>query len=100
MPPASAPERSAIIIGAGFTGLASAHALMYRGMAVTVIDPGGQPGRPSEGNAGWIAHTDIMPLASPKVWRHLPRWLADPLGPLAIRPAYLPALSPWLVRFI
>ena len=55
---------------------------------------------PRDGNAGWIAHTDIMPLASPKVWRNLPRWLMDPLGPLAIRPGYLPAIAPWLARFV
>src|SRR5690606_38792979 len=30
----------------------------------------------------------------------VPRWLADPLGPLAIRPSYLPALLPWLWRFL
>jgi D-amino-acid dehydrogenase len=41
-----------------------------------------------------------MPLASPKAWRNLPRWMMDPLGPLTIRPAYLPALAPWLLRFV
>jgi len=41
-----------------------------------------------------------MPLASPKIWRNLPAWLMDPLGPLTIRPAYLPSLTPWLIRFI
>jgi D-amino-acid dehydrogenase len=87
------------VIGAGFVGLSVVHALLDRGHAVTLIDPGEQPGRPSEGNAGWIAHTDIMPLASPKAWRHLPGWLADPLGPLAIRPSHLPRLAPWLARF-
>ena len=29
----------------------------------------------------------------------VPKWLADPLGPLAIPPAYLPKLLPWLYRF-
>jgi glycine/D-amino acid oxidase-like deaminating enzyme len=29
----------------------------------------------------------------------VPRWLADPLGPLTISPAYLPRLLPWLWRF-
>jgi D-amino-acid dehydrogenase len=93
-------RRRVAVIGAGFTGVAAAHALLDSGYAVTLIDPGGEQGRPSEGNAGWIAHTDIMPLASPKAWRHLPRWMADPLGPLAIRPAYLPRLAPWLARFM
>ena len=30
----------------------------------------------------------------------VPRWLFDPLGPLAIRWRYLPALAPWLWRFV
>jgi D-amino-acid dehydrogenase len=88
------------VIGAGVVGLMTSHALLDAGHDVTLIDPEDQPGRPCDGNAGWIAHTDIMPLASPKVWRNLPRWLLDPLGPLAIRPAYLPAIAPWLARFV
>jgi D-amino-acid dehydrogenase len=88
------------IIGAGIVGLATAHALLDRGHEVILVEPGGKQGRPTDGNAGWIAHTDIMPLASPKAWRNLPRWLMDPLGPLTIRPGYLPHLTPWLVRFM
>ncbi|MBB3019322.1 D-amino-acid dehydrogenase [Microvirga lupini] len=88
------------IIGAGVVGLATAHALLDRGHEVVLIEPGGMQGRPTDGNAGWIAHTDIMPLASPKAWRNLPRWLMDPLGPLTIRPGYLPHLTPWLMRFL
>ncbi|WP_262029021.1 NAD(P)/FAD-dependent oxidoreductase [Microvirga sp. Mcv34] len=88
------------IVGAGIVGLAAAHALLDRGHDVILVDPGDQSARPTDGNAGWIAHTDVMPLASPKVWRNLPNWLMDPLGPLSIRPAYLPALTPWLMRFV
>jgi D-amino-acid dehydrogenase len=88
------------IIGAGIVGLATAHAMLDRGHEVVLIEPGGKQGRPTDGNAGWIAHTDIMPLASPKAWRNLPRWLMDPLGPLTIRPGYLPHLTPWLARFL
>jgi D-amino-acid dehydrogenase len=88
------------IIGAGIVGLATAHALLDRGHEVVLIEPGGKQGRPTDGNAGWIAHTDVMPLASPKAWRSLPRWLMDPLGPLTIRPGYLPHLAPWLARFL
>lgn len=87
------------VVGGGLVGLNIVHALLDAGHAVTLVEPGDQTGRPSDGNAGWIAHTDILPLASGKAWRNLPRWLADPLGPLAIRPAYLPKVAPWLVRF-
>nr|WP_211099545.1 FAD-dependent oxidoreductase [Azospirillum agricola] len=43
---------------------------------------------------------DILPLASPKAWAHMPRWILDPLGPLSIAPRHLPALAPWLLRFV
>lgn len=88
------------IIGAGIVGLATAHAVLDRGHEVVLVEPGGKQGRPTDGNAGWIAHTDIMPLASPKAWQNLPRWLMDPLGPLTIRPGYLLHLAPWLTRFL
>jgi D-amino-acid dehydrogenase len=88
------------IIGAGIVGLATAHAPGRAWHEVVLVDPGGMQGRSTDGNAGWIAHTDIMPLASPKAWRNLPRWVMDPLGPLTIRPGYLPQLAPWLARFI
>ncbi len=32
--------------------------------------------------------------------RQVPKFLTDPLGPLSIRPAYLPKLLPWLARFV
>ncbi len=89
-----------VVIGAGFIGIAITHALLDQGHKVTLIDRTGIAAGASRGNAGWIAHTDILPLASPKAWRHIPRWMFDPLGPLAIRPAYLPALLPWLLRFV
>ena len=88
------------IIGAGIVGSAVSHALLDAGHQVSLIDTEGRPGRATDANAGWIAHTDIMPLASPKVWRDLPRWIMDPLGPLTVRPSYLPQLAPWLLRFI
>lgn len=88
------------IVGAGIVGVATAHALLDEGHVVDLIDREGIAAGTSAGNAGWIAHVDILPLASPKAWRHLPRWALDPLGPLAIRPSYLPALLPWLARFV
>ncbi|PSC04349.1 amino acid oxidase [Alsobacter soli] len=88
------------VIGAGLVGLASAHALAAEGHDVTVLDREGPAAGASQGNAGWLAHTDIDPIASPKMLRRVPRFLLDPLGPLAIRPSYLLPILPWLTRLI
>src|SRR5579871_5623504 len=88
------------IIGAGIIGIHAAHALLDDRHSVTLVDPDGLGQRTSRGNAGGIVHTDILPLASPKVWREMPHWLADPLGPFAIRPSYLLSILPWLLRFV
>jgi D-amino-acid dehydrogenase len=88
------------VVGAGIVGLASAHALADEGHEVVVIDREGPAAGASRGNAGWLAHTDIDPIASPKMLRQVPRFLMDPLGPLAIRPAYLATILPWLARLL
>jgi D-amino-acid dehydrogenase len=36
----------------------------------------------------------------PGVIRQVPKWLGDPLGPLAVRWRYLPVIVPWLLRYI
>lgn len=87
------------IIGAGIIGLATAYKLAAAGRQVVLIDRKGIAEETSRGNAGGLAFSDILPTASSGVLKKLPRWLADPLGPLTIRPAYLPQLTPWLLRF-
>jgi D-amino-acid dehydrogenase len=89
-----------IVIGAGVIGLASAHALADEGHRVTILDREGPAAGASRGNAGWLAHTDLEPLASPRMLRKVPQFLLDPLGPLAIRPSYLPAALPWVMRLL
>jgi D-amino-acid dehydrogenase len=73
---------------------------MDEGHQVTIIDRTGIAAGASQGNAGWIAHLDVLPLASTKAWKQVPRWLIDPLGPLAIRRSYAPNILPWLIRFL
>jgi len=46
-----------------------------------------------------VAFGAVVPLASKGVWRKIPKWLLDPLGPFSIRPHHLPHLLPWLLRF-
>ena len=88
-----------LVIGAGIVGVATALRLQQEGRDVLLIDRDRVAAQASRGNAGALAFADILPLASPGIMRQAPRWLLDPLGPLAIRPRYLPHLAPWLVRF-
>jgi Glycine/D-amino acid oxidases (deaminating) len=95
----SETTREVLVIGAGIVGVTTAALLAEAGHRVTVIDRKGVAEETSRGNAAALAYTDILPLASPKIMRKAPRWLLDPLGPLTIRPSYLPRLVPWLWRF-
>ena len=94
-------EADVAIIGAGVIGLSIALRLAQLNPArrLCVIDREGVAAGASRGNAGAYAFSDIEPLASPGIVRQVPRWLLDPLGPLALRPAYLPKMAPWLWRF-
>ncbi len=90
------------VIGAGIVGASAALELLRDGHRVTVIEPG-EPGgeqAASYGNAGWLSPCSVVPFSMPGMWRRVPGYLADPLGPLAIRWAYLPKLTPWLARFL
>jgi D-amino-acid dehydrogenase len=90
----SVPRVSVTIVGAGIVGIATAALLSEAGHTVTVIDRTGIALETSKGNAAALAFSDILPLASPKIMLKAPKWLLDPLGPLSIRPSYLPQLAP------
>jgi D-amino-acid dehydrogenase len=87
------------IIGAGIVGLSTAFKLIEAGRSVTLIDRRGIAEETSRGNAGGLAFSEVLPLATSGMLRKLPKWLSDPLGPLTIPPAYLPQITPWLLRF-
>jgi len=97
---AVAPDKQdVVIIGAGIIGIAIAAILSEAGRKVLVIDRQGICEGTSSGNAGALAFSDILPMASKGVLAKVPGWLKDPLGPFTIRPSYLPRLAPWLYRF-
>jgi len=73
--------------------------LAEKGHQVEIIDRSGIMEETSSGNAAALAFGAVLPLASKGVWRKIPKWLIDPLGPFSIRPTHLPALIPWLSRF-
>jgi D-amino-acid dehydrogenase len=92
--------RHVAIIGAGAVGVISAIEALREGHRVTLIDagePGGEQAA-SYGNAGWLSSHSVIPPAEPGLWKKVPGYLMDPLGPLAIRWSYLPKALPWLIK--
>src|SRR6201993_487618 len=88
------------VIGAGMVGVCAASWLQRDGHSVFLIERD-EPGcGASFGNAGCFNGSSVTPVAMPGVMRNVPRWLFDPLAPLALRWSYLPVLAPWLLRFI
>ncbi|MGX5826043.1 NAD(P)/FAD-dependent oxidoreductase [Mesorhizobium sp. 43Arga] len=92
-------RKNIAIVGGGIIGICAAAFLAEAGRSVTIFDRTGICEETSSGNAAAFAFSDVLPLAHKGMIKHLPKWLADPLGPLSIPPAYLPRLLPWLIRF-
>jgi D-amino-acid dehydrogenase len=89
-----------VVIGAGIIGTAIAHELGRRGRPVVLIDRDAPGMGASFGNMASIAVTEFTPASRPAIWRQMPGWLLDPEGPVRIRPAHMPRLIPWFLRFL
>jgi glycine/D-amino acid oxidase-like deaminating enzyme len=90
-----------VVIGAGIVGAAAALVLQRQGgFSVTLVDKGPPGMECSYGNGGAISPDFCVPASLPGMLRRVPRWFADPLGPLVVRWRRLPAATPWLVRWI
>ena len=90
------------VIGAGVVGVVTAIELLHDGHQVTIIEPA-EPGgeqAASYGNGTLLNPSSVIPMSSPGIWRKVPGYLMDPLGPLTIRWTYLPRMLPWLARFV
>ncbi|MGB3815265.1 MAG: FAD-dependent oxidoreductase [Shinella sp.] len=88
------------VVGGGYVGVCCALQLARAGHNVVLIDIGDPEKAASYGNSGQFAVGEVVPLAVPGVLFSVPGWLLDPLGPLTIRWRDLPALTPWLARFV
>jgi len=92
-------ELTVIVVGAGIVGASSALALQRDGHKVILIDREAPCAGASFGNAGAIVNASCAPTAMPGIVIDALRMLGQPLAPLSIRPAYLPRLLPWMLRF-
>ncbi len=90
------------VIGGGIVGVAAAIELLRDGHRVTIIEPGDPGGEQaaSYGNSTLLNPSSVIPVSSPGLWKKVPGYLSDPLGPLTIRWSYLARLLPWLTRFV
>jgi glycine/D-amino acid oxidase-like deaminating enzyme len=95
-----AAKRRVGVIGAGMVGVTAASFLQRDGHEVFVLDPAAPGEGASFGNAGQFNGSSVVPMSLPGTLPKVPGWLADPLGPLSIRWRHLPALAPWLIRFV
>ncbi|MBR0653859.1 FAD-binding oxidoreductase [Roseomonas arctica] len=91
-----------MVIGAGIVGACAAIEALRAGFDVTILDPGPPGGEQaaSYGNGCWLSPMSVIPPATPGTWKKLPKFLSDPLGPLAIRWSYFPWVAPWLVKYL
>ncbi|MDB5860777.1 MAG: dependent oxidoreductase [Ramlibacter sp.] len=89
-----------IVIGAGVVGLCVGTHLARRGVKVTLLDELPPASGASYGNSGFLVADTAMPVALPGMYRKVPSWLADPEGPLRVRPGYLPTAAPFLLQWL
>ena len=87
------------IVGGGVIGLFTAWYLKKLGADPVLIDSSTLGSGCSLGNTGWVFPSLATPLAAPGLTLKSFLWMLRRDSPLHIRPAALPALIPWLLRF-
>jgi len=93
-------QRTIAVVGAGVVGASVGLFLQRDGHRVVLLDREGPAAGASFGNAGAIVNGSCAPTAMPGITGDVIRMMLRPLPPLSIRPAYLPQILPWLLRFI
>lgn len=92
--------KEVIVVGGGVVGLCTAYYAMRKGFSVTVIDREAATHEGcSYGNAGFVAPSHVVPLASPGMVRLGLKWMWNPESPFYIRPRLSWNLLNWGVRF-
>ncbi|MEO0624651.1 MAG: D-amino acid dehydrogenase [Pseudomonadota bacterium] len=93
--------RDIAIIGAGITGITTAHALMDRGFQVTVYER-----HPYAAMETSFANGGQLSASNAEVWTHLTtilkglRWMLRPDAPLLVNPMPTLAKYSWFARFM
>lgn len=78
----NAAPGSAVVVGGGIVGLATAYALARAGVRITLLDAGPADQRASSATAGIIGGSSVVPWADASLWWRLPRIILDRHEPL------------------
>lgn len=98
---AGARGRSAIVLGAGVVGMATAYALARRGVAVTIVEGRDAPGcEASFANGAQLSYAYTEALASPSLLKHAPAVLLGLDPAIRMKATIDPAKIAWLLRFL
>ena len=90
-----------IVIGSGLLGVSTAYWLRELGAAVTVIERASGPGRETSfANGALLTPSMADPWNAPGVLWKLLGWLGREDSPMLLRPAALPGLTRWGLRFL
>ena len=90
-----------VLIGGGVIGVTSAYELVCRGHDVTLLEAREDVGlETSYANGAILTPSMSDPWNGPGVHRHLAASLFDPYSPMKLRPAALPGLLTWGLRFL
>jgi D-amino-acid dehydrogenase len=92
-------EHPVAVIGGGIVGLCCALYLQREGRRVLLVDREAPGESTAKWSCGQMAVSEIIPISKPGLFKKVPGWLFDQLGPLSLRPAAIPQLVPWMVRF-
>lgn len=95
-----AKQQKSVVIGGGIVGVCCALYLQKEGHQVWLIDPALPGDSTAKWSCGQMAVSEIIPLSKPGILKRIPGWLMDQTGPLALRPAAVPVMLPWFLRFV
>ncbi len=88
-----------IIIGGGIIGLCTAYYLKEEGHQVTIVDQSNLDSGASYVNAGYLAPSHIIPLASPGTFKKGLKWMLNSSSPLYIKPRLQADFLRWTWAF-
>jgi D-amino-acid dehydrogenase len=89
-----------IVIGAGMVGISCALHLQAQGRAVILCDAREPGSQASHGNAGVVARSSILPVPAPGMRKKLLRYALNRDAAVRVDYRHLPAVLPWLWRFV